>query len=677
MRKILLFLLMTGSGFAQTSQTYTGTIKDLSGAVVTSGQVNFTLAPPTDSTIPGVGRFTPTTIPCNINADGTLSGYVAGVVSGACVVTANISLSPSGTSYRICEQPYFATPGSCFFDYALGGTKDISSIAPTLSTGPINFAAPAGPVGPPGCVIGSTCIPADQGGIFNCLNYANLTNCLNAAKTYITTNESGSGHAAKIYIPEGTFALASPPYALVSGMSLYGVNPRMTADNMGQWGPSAQPNGGTWIDCGDATCFTANSKGADGYSGINMQSLGFKNWSVAILNFGGFQVGGLEYGAFRDIYGIGSTTIGHSDTGFIISNSADLYMSNINIINVNTGLTWINQPGTVPVDGGNSVINGFFTYAYPKSVANGNSTKPIYNLAGPNFLTFIRPQYFMASGGDHTSDGILISSNAAQGGNVTTSIHINSADLEGEVKNSVHLVGVLSNTIDIATVNQETWAVFVEGDSRYNTISCAVNGCPAFLDPSLTFMKSNNFHGQFDFTMGGSFVGNGSYFSSPLALSVAKANLGIFDNIQLSNLTDPTHVCADVNHAMVPCPAILHPIDFSDITGVVYTANKTIAGITSSTIQTIPAGGNISGVNSTDCVSKIKIQSAPTASTVFRLTDNGTQFGTATVAAGGFDATISIPSAVTINQADFIQVLAPASPDATAAGLIGSICATY
>jgi hypothetical protein len=150
MKKIILILMsamfaLTGYASAQTMQTYTGTIKDLSGAVVTSGQVTFTLAPSVDSTVSGIGRFVPTTTTCNINGDGTLSGFVSGIVSGACQVVPNISLSPGGTSYRICEQPYFETPGQCFFDYALGGTKDISSVAPTLTTGPVNYAGVPGP----------------------------------------------------------------------------------------------------------------------------------------------------------------------------------------------------------------------------------------------------------------------------------------------------------------------------------------------------------------------------------------------------------------------------------------------------------------------------------------------------------------------------------------------------
>ena len=143
-------ILASAAALGQTMTTYTGTIKDLAQQVVTTGQVTFTLAPPTDSTVPGVGRFTPSTTNCNINPDGTLSGYVAGVVSGACRVTKNTALSPGGTSYRICIQPQYATPGSCLYDYALQDTKDISTIAPTLSTGPINYGGIPGTPGPPG-----------------------------------------------------------------------------------------------------------------------------------------------------------------------------------------------------------------------------------------------------------------------------------------------------------------------------------------------------------------------------------------------------------------------------------------------------------------------------------------------------------------------------------------------
>jgi hypothetical protein len=140
MREYLLMFLMTAGAMAQTT-TYTGVIKDLAGNVVTSGQVTYTLTPPTDSTIPGIGRFTPVSISCNINTDGTLSG----IPSGACKVASNTTLSPTGTAYRICIQAYFATPGSCFYDYAITASKDITTVVPTLATGPINYGGVPGP----------------------------------------------------------------------------------------------------------------------------------------------------------------------------------------------------------------------------------------------------------------------------------------------------------------------------------------------------------------------------------------------------------------------------------------------------------------------------------------------------------------------------------------------------
>lgn len=176
MRKILLLLLMSGLAKAQTLATYTGVIKDLSQQVVTSGQVTFTLTPSSSSTIPGTGTFTPSTVTCGINVDGTLSGLVAGVSSGSCNVTMNTAISPTGTAYRVCIQPYFVTPGSCFYDYAYS-SKDITTIVPTLQTGPINY---AGAQGPPIPFLGSwnssTVYTLGQAVSYNNAVYISLTN---------------------------------------------------------------------------------------------------------------------------------------------------------------------------------------------------------------------------------------------------------------------------------------------------------------------------------------------------------------------------------------------------------------------------------------------------------------------------------------------------------------------
>lgn len=144
----LLGLLAVGGAVATAqTTTYTGTIKDLSNNVVTSGQVTFSLTPPTDSTLLGTSRFVPTTIICTIQANGTILNQAS---SGACVVTSNTSLMPSGTAYKICVQPNYITPGSCFFDYAVTSSKDISTVIPTLGTGLLNYQGPAGPTGATG-----------------------------------------------------------------------------------------------------------------------------------------------------------------------------------------------------------------------------------------------------------------------------------------------------------------------------------------------------------------------------------------------------------------------------------------------------------------------------------------------------------------------------------------------
>src|ERR1035437_6244425 len=126
--KTLAFLMLFGAlSFAQTT-TYTGVVKDLSGAVATSGNVTFTLTPKVDTTISGNARFVPTKTTCSIISTGHVMAMNG---TDACIVTSNTALVPSGTSYTVCLQPGFVVPGSCFVDYAITSTKDISTVVPT------------------------------------------------------------------------------------------------------------------------------------------------------------------------------------------------------------------------------------------------------------------------------------------------------------------------------------------------------------------------------------------------------------------------------------------------------------------------------------------------------------------------------------------------------------------
>src|SRR6185295_1074679 len=126
---------------AQTLTTITGTIKDLSGATVTSGRIVFTttLNPGQDGTIPGNARFVPSTIYCRINNSGQPVSNTP-PYTGACTITKSTALSPSGTSYATCVQPYNVSPGGCFNFFATADSVDISTIAPTPSQLPTNYA---------------------------------------------------------------------------------------------------------------------------------------------------------------------------------------------------------------------------------------------------------------------------------------------------------------------------------------------------------------------------------------------------------------------------------------------------------------------------------------------------------------------------------------------------------
>jgi hypothetical protein len=122
--------------------------------------------------------------------------------------------------------------------------------------------------------------------------------------------------------------------------------------------------------------------------------------------------------------------------------------------------------------------------------------------------------------------------------------------------------------------------------------------------------------------------------------------------------------------------AMNHPFYFADTSNAVYAASATVAGAIAGVAQTIPAGGSGTNLGLT-CTSAFNVSTVPTASTIFTLTDNGTQFGTVTFATGATYGTISIPSAYSVSVGDVILVVAPLVPDVTTAGMYGTLCSAY
>jgi hypothetical protein len=130
-KTIFIIGLLLGVAQAQ-STTITGTIKDLTGANVTSGKVTFTLQPSRDTTISGTARFSPLQVVCLINGSGQIVA-LDGV--SACTVTTNTSLQPTGSYYRVDVWPGNVKTSSFNF-YAVNASYDWSTVVPTPTTSP-------------------------------------------------------------------------------------------------------------------------------------------------------------------------------------------------------------------------------------------------------------------------------------------------------------------------------------------------------------------------------------------------------------------------------------------------------------------------------------------------------------------------------------------------------------
>lgn len=133
MKRLLLILgLLVGISQAQTTTAITGTIKDLSQALVTSGKVTFTLQPSRDTTISGLARFSPAQVVCLINASGLIKAQDG---TSVCTLTMNTALNPPGTYYRVDYWPFNVKIASFTF-YAVLSTYDWSTVVPTPTTSP-------------------------------------------------------------------------------------------------------------------------------------------------------------------------------------------------------------------------------------------------------------------------------------------------------------------------------------------------------------------------------------------------------------------------------------------------------------------------------------------------------------------------------------------------------------
>ena len=125
-----------------------------------------------------------------------------------------------------------------------------------------------------------------------------------------------------------------------------------------------------------------------------------------------------------------------------------------------------------------------------------------------------------------------------------------------------------------------------------------------------------------------------------------------------------------------------HQIAVADMSNIAYTNGQVIVYYDSPVAQTIPTNGTTT-VNGVSCATQFYLTTATTAATTFTIsyasTWNGTysQIGTIAFLAGTkISPTITITTQAIV-QGGAVKIAGPATADATAAGLVGSICTVY
>ena len=348
----------------------------------------------------------------------------------------------SGTTWRLLNAIKPATAGTA--DYTTNGmtqaTPNSAANTVSVSVGTSGTAFQKTPVtiDPSTGAIGGS--PSTEPvGVFNCSSYATLNSCLDVAKAYVTSNESGSGLAARVLIPQGTFSLSSPPYTIASGMQLVGVMPRL--QNVSGQAPdlSMIPNGGTWIDCGASVCFTGLT-----LSGVTISGLGFKNFTKA-LSFGADSTKGLSFSTLQNLVAVGNSTVNSSQTAWELFNCQHVNGQFLNAYKVNVGLDFIQQDNAFQY--GNSMFSEVYTLTYPKSASSGNNTLAnsgmLFEVRTPgsgtaqalSYVDVYRPQV-NAYGGDGT--GYLIGIVGLSAANAV-GVNLYDVDTEGTAAYGIYL----------------------------------------------------------------------------------------------------------------------------------------------------------------------------------------------------------------------------------------------
>lgn len=267
-----------------------------------------------------------------------------------------------------------------------------------------------------------------------------------------------------IYAPSGWYHGTWP--TITGPVSIIGDKPTFIYLTSTAQDLDMRPLLGTWFDAGNSVGLLGNSM-----RGSWFENFGIKNFTK-MVSFGGDGSEGASLGGMINIYGVGFSQANGSDIGIENYNFEHFKLDNVKIFNVNTGLRLVCQNNYVQP--GNSIIDDFYVFTYPKSVANANNTKAgievlaLTPTTGPspssiNFLEFIRPQV-NSFNGDSTGIGILLQGIS---GTVVSYCTFLDADVEGLLAYSVKFDYATSNFLRISTA---PFPISFSADTSYNTV---------------------------------------------------------------------------------------------------------------------------------------------------------------------------------------------------------------
>jgi hypothetical protein len=322
--------------------------------------------------------------------------------------------------------------------------------------------------------------------------YANFTAAYTAACSYAGTNNTGAGSAVILLAHSQTYSIPST-ISMCSGVTVQGVLPRMEVVSGSMPDLNMILNGGTVFDCaGITTCFTGSN-----IRGAGILNAAFTNYTNYAISLGGAQIVGAAFSRFSDLYAIGSTTVNGTSGAWNFVNVQDIQADRLFAYNINTGLNLINN-NTSGNDYGNLTLNDIYIRAYPKSVANGNSTIPsmlVESLVGElNNVTFNRLHVQDSSvGADGT--GTVISVVGTYPYNVVA-LSMRDSDIEGGDLYGLS-VGeyVVFSDFGIVTTAGNTNDIQILENVNNNDFYCSHNCILAALPAAYTF---NRFSGLYN-----------------------------------------------------------------------------------------------------------------------------------------------------------------------------------